>query len=991
MNRPSPALFEAARGRFEEWIDLEPGERASRLAALRQADPDLAQVVAALFAADDRAGDFLEAPAGVVARELVSDWVDTGEDSGGDRRGEVVGAYRLVALLGRGGMGEVWEAERADGHFDQRVAVKVLKRGMDSDEILRRFLQERQILARLAHPGIARLFDGGIGPDGRPYFVLEKVAGATILDYARDHRLSTAERAALLIPVARAVDAAHRQLVVPRDLKPSNILISASGEAKLLDFGIAKLLGEGPSEAAVEPGAPGGELTALGLRALTPAYAAPEQILGEPVTTATDVYALGVVLHELLTGRRPHPRRATSAAALAAEVAHETMPRLASVVRALSADELARLGVPEAESDRSRRRLGREVAGDLETILARALDRSPERRYSSAGALADDLARYLDGRPVEARPDSRWYRTRKFARRHRVAVVAAALVMLSLVVGLSAALWQAKRAAANAARAEASSRRAERVQAFLIRLFEGSDPDRAQGATITARELLDQGVASIAAELADEPDVQAALRDAVSQIERRLGRNDVAVRLAREALTERLRRSSPGDARASREVALARLTLGEALFASGDLAGAKAELDSALPVLAASFGEESDEVLRARSAIGGVELHLGDNAAALASSAFVLEHTRRRAGAESAEAAQALLEHAMALGAADRYPDAEAAAAESVALFARLLGAEHPRTARARTTWGELLEYVGKRVEAGRELEAALPVVERTMGEGHPEVGQILLRLGFLDVSSRRYDAAELRFTRALAIFEPLDHYETGTCLRMLGQVAFAREDYAQAATLYAQAVERFRAKLGAEDQLTVTAIGNLGMAKVRLGEFAGGRELLTQAIAGNIRLFGADADELRVPLLYLGEAERRSGETANALAHHRRVLEIALETLGEGQLGTANARREIALDLMTAAAVRDSDASARELELAEARTMLDAALAVVAALDPEHPRLGEWMLDSARLARATGDRDRSRRDAGDAARRLAAARGPSHPLAREARVLASG
>ncbi|MBP7589488.1 MAG: tetratricopeptide repeat protein, partial [Thermoanaerobaculia bacterium] len=357
-------------------------------------------------------------------------------------------------------------------------------------------------------------------------------------------------------------------------------------------------------------------------------------------------------------------------------------------------------------------------------------------------------------------------------------------------------------------------------------------------------------------------------------------------------------------------------------------------------------------------------------------------------------AAQALLEHAMALGAADRYPEAEASAAESVRIFTLRLGADHPRTARARMTWGELLEYVGKRAEAGRELAAALPVVERTMGAGHPEVGQILLRLGFLDVSARRYDEAERRFTRALAIFEPLDHYETGTCLRMLGQVAFAREDYARAAALYAQAVERFRSKLGPDDQLTVTAIGNLGMARVRLGELAAGRDLLTRAIAGNEKLFGADADELRVPLLYLGEALRRSGDAAGALAHHRRVLMIALKTIGEEQLGTANARREIALDLLASAgsaASAGSDTPSRAAGLAEARTMLDAALAIVTGIDPEHPRLGEWYLDSARLARAAGDRDRSRRDAGDAARRLAAARGASHPLTREAQKLAGG
>ncbi len=303
------------RSLFEELVELSPSERQSRLAAL--ADRDLSERVRKLLAADSEAGRFLETPAVAVAGGLFDGLPGVPDEAPPPER---IGPYRVLGRLGRGGMGEVLLAERADGLFDQRVAIKLLRRGMASDEVLSRFSRERRILARLEHPHIARLLDGGATEDGRPYFVMELVEGEPITDYCRSRSLAVEPRLELLQDCCDAVAAAHRNLVVHRDLKPSNVLVTKSGEVKLLDFGIAKLLGpDDTGEAAAE--------TRTEFRLLTPAYAAPEQILGEPVTTATDVWALGALGYELLTGTLPQKREGRSAAALAAVASEDVKER----------------------------------------------------------------------------------------------------------------------------------------------------------------------------------------------------------------------------------------------------------------------------------------------------------------------------------------------------------------------------------------------------------------------------------------------------------------------------------------------------------------------------------------------------------------------------------------------------------------------------------------------------------------------------------------
>jgi len=518
-----------------------------------------------------------------------------------------IGGWRLLGPVGRGGMGEVFLVERADGAYEQRAALKLLKRGLDSDELYQRFLRERQILARLVHPGIARLLDGGVASDGRPFFVLEYVEGRPIAEHADAADLGVEERLRLFLEVCAAVEAAHRSLVVHRDLKPSNILVSAGGEVKLLDFGIAKLLEDEPDTVA----------TRTGLRLMTPAYAAPEQILGGDVTTATDVFALGAVLYELTAGRRPFERSGRTPTDLAREVERERVERPSE-----AAERRARAATdPETRWEFERR--AARIAGDLDAILLQALESDPRRRYPTVEAFAADLRRHLDGRPVRARASTFSYRAGKFVRRHRYALGVAALVALSLIAGLAVAVWQAGRAARAAARAE-------RVRAFLVSVFEVSDPAIAHGEEVTARRLLDEGARRVEVELDAEPELAAEMLDLLAGLYRKLGALEPARALATRALAL-AERSAGAD---SELAARCRWTLGWCRLNAGELEAARAQLGAAIARLDRSADPHDVAAADAREPLVELEFLARGPSAALPVAERRLEIYRERLGEE---------------------------------------------------------------------------------------------------------------------------------------------------------------------------------------------------------------------------------------------------------------------------------------------------------------------------------------------------------------------
>ena len=562
-----------------------------------------------------------------------------------------IGPYRLVRELGRGGMGTVFLAVRSDDAFQKRVALKVLKRGMDTDAIVRRFRNERQILASLDHPHISGVLDGGTTPDGLPYFAMEFVEGQPIDVYCDTHRLDTTARLHLFRKICSAVQYAHQNLIIHRDIKPANVLVTADGTPKLLDFGIAKLLNPDLGGQTMAP-------TAEGAPLMTPEYASPEQVRGEAVTTASDVYSLGVLLYELLTGRRPYQLPSRTPADIAQVICHQVPERPSTAATRTAATELdpeavtvasdgaagpraTRDGGDEVDSQRLRRRL----AGDLDNIVLKALSKEPSRRYGSVDQFSEDIRRHLEGLPVIARRCTIGYRAAKFVQRNRTGVAAAALVVAALVAGLIGTSWQAR--AARRERARAEQRFEDVRQLANAALIEIHDAIRDLPGSTPARQLLvSKGLAyldKLATDASDRPDLRRELAGAYVKVGDVQGRplnpnlGDTAGALAsyRKAVStyESIGAAATADPALRRELALARQRLSEVLSATGDTKEALAEARRSLellqqPAASASPGAEAGAAELGRE-LAAAYSRVGDLLSATGDTAGALDHRRR--------------------------------------------------------------------------------------------------------------------------------------------------------------------------------------------------------------------------------------------------------------------------------------------------------------------------------------------------------------------------
>lgn len=474
---------------LDQLLELPPDQRAARLARLHASDPTLAEEVKRLLQHEAESEDFMAQPL----------WTAAPEDS---REGTRIGPYRLLRRLGEGGMGEVWLAERADGLYERQVALKLLRSGYADPGLRQRFSREREILARLQHPHLAQLLDAGIDLQGQPYLALAYVEGEPITDYCQRQQLPLERRLKLMQQVCAVVSHAHANLIVHRDLKPSNILVTADGEVKLLDFGIAKLLDDDqPRDIGTHP--------PTEARAFTLHYAAPEQVRGEPVTTLTDVYSLGVVLFEVITGRKPYRLRRLSDAEWERSILEVNAPRASSLL----------LRAEPAPSPATRR-LARRLRGDMDTILLKALQKEPAQRYASVEALSQDVQRFLEGRPIHARPQRALYRLRKYLGRHRWGVALGAVSVVALLALAVLALWQMQQARREIARAQA-------MQDFTIGLFDRAASVR--HGSFDVRQMLATGQQRGEAELADQPLPLADLEGVIGRL--RIGLGDYQLAL----------------------------------------------------------------------------------------------------------------------------------------------------------------------------------------------------------------------------------------------------------------------------------------------------------------------------------------------------------------------------------------------------------------------------------------------------------------------------
>jgi serine/threonine-protein kinase len=769
----TPEEWERVCGLFEKALEQPPSERQAFVDSLEEPLSVRQELASLLAEHDDEAPSILGiAP---LAAELALQQV------AGEKLPESIGPYQPVRELGRGGMGVVYLARRADGQFEQDVAVKLVRHGMESEETRRRFLLERQLLARLQHPGIARLLDGGITADGRAWFALEYVQGVPLYDYCKDSALDLDGRLRLFLKVCDAVAYAHRNLVVHRDLKPGNILVTATGEPRLLDFGIAKLLEED-----AQPGAPE---TRASLVLVTPEYGAPEQVAGEPITTATDVYALGMILYELLTGTRPYDLSTRSPLEMY-EVILNTQPiRPSAAMRGQRADSVPRWA--------------RELRGDLDIIVMTALAKTQDRRYPTAAALARDIERYLDGRPIEARADSVVYVARKFLRRHWLPATAAALVLASLIAGLAAAAWQGGIASREA-------RRAESISIFLLDMLSSVDPSKAQGRDVTVREVLDEAARRLDAgdaNVSGVPAVESAIRATVGSTYRALGQYEAAEKqavsafeLSRTALGE----DHPDTVRRMSE-------LGDIYFEWGRIDEAERWYLEARRVASSAFGEEHELAAHATTQLAGILFRRGDYAGAERELTNALEASRRAHGAESEQALLIQARLASSIGAQGRLEESAALLADTLAAQERVLGERNRATLMTMGNLGnvyQLLERYDDAVDLG---ERAYAVAAEILPADHPEMLETMGRLANFYLEAGDNAKAEPLFENALARHVEVlgaDHWRTLLVRANYAALLADTGRLDRALAEWSTSIDGLTSALGAEHPMTVEIIG---------------------------------------------------------------------------------------------------------------------------------------------------------------------------------------
>ena len=776
------------------------------------------------------------------------------------------GPYRLVSHLASGGMGMVYLAERQDGGEPARAAIKLMRRGIDQDQA-RRFAAERQILATLEHPNIARLIDAGVTDDHRPYLVMEYVSGLPIDEYCDKHRLSIRHRVSLLRNVARAVAHAHHNLVVHRDLKPSNIFVTHVGVVKLLDFGIAKLVELDPERTT--------QMTGPGVRMMTPAYASPEQVTGGFVTTATDVYVLGLLLFELLTGTRAQEAEGLSIPEIERIVVRTDLARPSEVVDPREAGQGAAADTRAEARDTTPARLRRTLRGDLDRIVGVATRKDPSRRYASAEALAADLDRYLAGRAIVAREESAAYRIGKFVRRRWPVVAAAAVFMVLLAVYAVTVTIQARQVAAERDRAREAQATAEEVTAYLVRMFQASDPSETRGDTITAKELLATGVAR-ADTLSGHPLTQAQLLDVIGRVYQSLGRFDEARPLIERALATRRTVLGPADPLVGDSLT----HLGDLLILQGRYAEAVQAGKDALAIHDATSGRQSAASAEDLGLMGAALASQGgrENAKALLDEALAIR--RRVLKPDDPAIAENLSALAFVASNTGNFAEMESRYAESLAILRRAFASPHPRIALGLNNLAAAYDNRGRYDDADRMHREALAMRRQLFGDVHPSVATSLNNLSNVLQKQQRYAAAEPLAREVVALRRRLlgdEHPSTITALNNLGVLLSRSGRPQEAEGVLREGIAAATKRLPAEHPLALGIQMSLASALAGQNKDAEADARFIQVHALRLKAFGPEHPDVAAGLHARGQffADRRryaEAEPLLAQAHAMRV-----------------------------------------------------------------------------------------------------------------------
>ncbi len=824
----------------EKWLEVKeifyaalelPSAQRRSFIENKDLDDDLRVEVEALLASSDEAESFIEAPALTRVANLV-----TAEKSA-SYIGKQIGSYKIEREIGKGGMGAVYLAKRADQEFDKKVAIKLIKRGFDTDEIIERFRAERQILAALEHPNITRLIDGGSTDDGLPYLVMDYVEGLPLNKYCAENSASLNERLDIFLKICAAVTYAHQNLIIHRDLKPSNVLVTGDALPKLLDFGIAKLTA--PNSSATVGGAQ------TNFRVMTPEYASPEQVSGQTVTTASGIYSLGVMLYELLTGTRPFRLRTNSAEEIS-RIITDTAPTRPS-----------ESGKAEGEKGRKRERekITREnitasprlpysvsqLKGDLDNIILMAMRKEPERRYSSVEQFAADIRRYLNGLPVLAREDSFGYRAEKFVKRNKPGVAAGLGIALSLVGGLIATSRQAKIARRQRDRALRETEKAERINQFLQKMLSSADP-REQGKDVKVIEVLGKAAKAIENDFADQPEITADLHTTIGTTYLNLGLLDSAESHLQKALDLRLKHFP----RRTAEVALSQNNFGKLLQVKGDLNSAEPLYAEALETF--RLLRKDAEVAKVLSNFAYLLALMGKTREAIRLHTEELEIRRALYGENHAEVAKTLGSLATGYGILGERQKTESLHRQALAILRRYYSEEHPDVIAEMARLASALLWRDK-PESERLFRKVLALRRKTLGENHPDVAWTIYDLAFLNAERGNYTESESLAREVLAMRGKGltdEHPATSSSFLILGRSLLAQGKPETARHALEECLVLRRKTLSENHWLLSTANSFYGECLMLLGEPVRGKKLLFESYDVLLEKLGAQHVQTR-------------------------------------------------------------------------------------------------------------------------------------------------
>ena len=979
------SLRRAAYGEFERLLDIDAADRDAELQALRAARSDLYERVRALLEADARAEAAQGSPGSpsqawlgahdelTRLHERIRKAHDANEAQAALAPGTRIGPYELERPLGSGGMGEVWLARRVNQVSGSSVALKLLHAHLARSATRARFVREGLILGELRHDHVARLLDAGMHDDGRPWLALEYIEGERIDVACDSRRLDIAARLRLFLQVCDAVAHAHARLVVHRDLKPSNILVTAEGSVKLLDFGIAKLIAE-------EGGVAVTEITRLGSRAFTPEYAAPEQITGDVITTATDVHALGALLYLLLAGVRPFGARSSNSAQIELEVLHSEPPLPSSarlsrgIDRTRTQPSMSRTEADDVADEiavnrsTTRRKLREALRGDLDMLVMKALKKAPEQRYESALALADDIRRHLDGQPLRARPDSFAYRASKFVRRNRLATGAAVTAALMLVIGSIGI-------AVEAHRADQQRVRAERIRDFVLDIFNEQDPvHRPVAEQRTPQELVAAAAARLDAQLGGDPSTHAELLDDLGEISSDIGDTRGAEALLRRAVSERTAQFGEN----SLPVAESTRKLAHALILLDRRSDAIAANRHALAILTRIGASDSVEAARADQSLAELTSY-GRGAPPEVMALFddavrIFEHDL---GHDDPETAFAVLSRASSLTQSRRDTEAEPAFIDGIARLRKALGPRSVREADAESNLASLLQRAGREDEGEKAFLAAISIYRERMGPTYHRLGISLTNLGAFYMLNERLADAERTLAQADAAIPADAPAERAGMLRERGSLWLLMHRPDDAERDLRAAYDMRLHDEGPSNAFTWYFASQWGRALAAQGRFAEAEATQREARRRIAALLGPTAyqnsliaDDLADTLML------EPGTRDEEIALRRESLQLTEAKLPR----THPLWAQRALSLARALASNTPVRADRTHDDHEAITVLDQAIADDRTTSLQASDLARALALRGRLRRERGDASGARTDLAEATSRLATLRIPDSP-----------